>query len=745
MRAVDALMECLKAEGVDVVFGLPGGANLPTYDAFVDAGIRHILVRHEAGGGHAAEGYAKATGKVGVAFATSGPGATNLLTPITDAMMDSVPVVFITGQVRTDLLGTDGFQEADTIGITMPVVKHSVMIQNPQELPRAIHEAFQVARTGRPGPVLVDIPQDLSRADISYEPVLDVRLPGYQPRVEGNQKQIRQAAKALAAAQRPVIYAGGGVVNANASRELRDFVTSDKFPITCTLMGLGAFPAPHPQWLGMLGMHGTRTANYAMDEADLICAVGARFDDRITGKLSEFAPRAKFIHIDVDPAEISKNVPAHIPIVGDAKHVLAKLAVEYREIEADPARLDAWWSRIEAWRAKHPLGYEDTTDAEIKPQFMIRALYEATGGEAIVTSDVGQHQMWAAQYYDFPEPRRWINSGGLGTMGFGLPAAMGAAVGQPDKLVCCIAGDGSVQMNAQELATCAQNKIPIKVFIMNNGFLGMVRQWQELFWDGRYSHVDMGQFPDFVKLAEAYGVTGMRLTDKTTLVEDFKRAIATEGPVLVDVRVTREENTYPMIPAGHAAREMVGLRMGEPGTKEPLSLEELQASAGLRTGRKHVLSILVENKTGVLTRIAGLFARRGFNIDTLTVGPTDDEQISRVTLTVDGALHPIDQVTKQLHKLVNVLKIRDLEPGETVARELALFKVSADGVQRGELMQIAEIFRGKVVDVTKRAVIIEVTGTTEKIEAFETMVRPFGLIEMMRTGEIAISRGRSET
>jgi acetolactate synthase-1/2/3 large subunit len=558
MRAVDALMACLKAEGVDVVFGLPGGANLPTYDAFVDAGIRHILVRHEAGGGHAAEGYAKATGKVGVAFATSGPGATNLMTPITDAMLDSVPVVFITGQVRTDLLGTDGFQEADTIGITMPVVKHSFMIQHPQELPRAIHEAFHIARSGRPGPVLVDIPVDLSRADIDYEPVGDLRLPGYQPRIEGNQKQIRQAAKALAAAQRPVIYAGGGVVNANASEELIEFATSDRFPVTCTLMGLGAFPAPHDQWLGMLGMHGTRAANYAMDEADLICAVGARFDDRITGKLSEFAPRAKFIHIDVDPAEISKNVPAHIPIVGDAKHVLAKLVVEYRATGADPDRLNAWWSRIEGWREKYPLGFQDSADAEIKPQYMVQALYQATAGEAIVTSDVGQHQMWAAQYYDFPEPRRWINSGGLGTMGFGLPAAMGAAVGCPDRLVCCIAGDGSVQMNAQELATCAQNKIPIKVFIMNNGYLGMVRQWQELFWDGRYSHVDMGQFPDFVKLAEAYGVTGMRFEDKRTLVEDFKRAIVTEGPVLVDVRVTREENTYPMIPAGQAAREMVG-------------------------------------------------------------------------------------------------------------------------------------------------------------------------------------------
>ncbi len=574
MRAVDALMESLKAEGVEVVFGLPGGANLPTYDAFVNAGIRHILVRHEAGGGHAAEGYAKATGKVGVAFATSGPGATNLITPICDAMMDSVPVVFITGQVRTELLGTDGFQEADTIGITMPVVKHSFMIQSPHEIPRAIHEAFYLARSGRPGPVLVNIPQDLSRAEIEYEPVTDVRLPGYQPTLEGNQKQIRQAAKALAAAQRPVIYAGGGVVNANASQELVALAATDRFPVTCTLMGLGAFPArvngdgeagdhsgagrPNPQWLGMLGMHGTRTANYAMDEADLICAVGARFDDRITGKLSEFAPRAKFIHIDVDPAEISKNVPAHIPIVGDAKHVLAKLAKEYRQLDTDPARLEAWWSRIEGWREKHPLRFQDSADAEIKPQYLIQALYEATDGEAIVTSDVGQHQMWTAQYYDFPAPRRWINSGGLGTMGFGLPAAMGAAVGCPDRLVCCVAGDGSVQMNAQELATCAQEGIPIKVFIMNNGYLGMVRQWQELFWDGKYSHVDMGKFPDFVKLAEAYGATGMRFENKHTLVEDIKRAIATEGPVVVDVRVTREENTYPMIPAGQAAREMVG-------------------------------------------------------------------------------------------------------------------------------------------------------------------------------------------
>jgi acetolactate synthase-1/2/3 large subunit len=558
MRAVDALMECLKAEGVDVVFGLPGGANLPTYDAFYDAGIRHILVRHEAGGGHAAEGYAKATGKVGVALGTSGPGATNLVTPICDAMMDSVPVVFLTGQVRTELLGTDGFQEADTIGITMPIVKHSFLIQHPLEIPRSIHEAFHIARTGRPGPVVVDIPQDLSRADIPYEPVTDVHLPGYQPTTEGNQKQIRLAAKALANSRRPVLYVGGGVIAGNAAAELTELATVDRFPVTCTVMGLGAFPAPHEHWLGMLGMHGTRAANYAMDEADLIVAIGARFDDRVTGKLSEFAPRAKFIHIDIDPAEISKNVPAHIPIVGDAKNIVPRLTAEYRALAPDPARLEEWWSRIRTWQERHPLRYEDSKDHEIKPQYMIQALFEVTGGDAIIASDVGQHQMWTAQYFHFSKPRRWINSGGLGTMGFGLPAAMGAKIGCPDQTVVCVAGDGSVQMNVQELATCTQEGIAIKVFIMNNGYLGMVRQWQELFWDRRYSYVDMGQWPDFVKLAEAYGATGMRLEDKRTLIDGIREALQTEGPVLVDVRVTREENTYPMIPAGQPARNMVG-------------------------------------------------------------------------------------------------------------------------------------------------------------------------------------------
>ncbi len=558
MRAVDAIVECLKAEGVDTVFGLPGGANLPTYDALYDGGVRHILCRHEAGAGHAAEGYAKASGKVGVALATSGPGATNLVTPIADAMMDSVPTVFITGQVRTELLGTDGFQEADITGMTMPVVKHSLMIQDPRDIPRAIHEAFHIARTGRPGPVVVDIPQDLSRADIPYQPVDSVHLPGYQPTTEGNAKQIRLAAKALANARRPVVYSGGGVVLGAASKEFREFCLSDRLPVTSTIMGLGAFPAPHPQWLGWPGMHGTRTANYALDEADLIIAVGARFDDRVTGKLSEFAPRAKFIHIDIDPAEISKNVPAHIPIVGDVRKILPKLTREYRALEPDAGRLESWWQRIQGWQEKYPLTYEDSSDSEIKPQYMIEAMYEVTGGDAILTSDVGQHQMWAAQYYPFKRPNTWINSGGLGTMGFGLPAAIGAKVACPDELVICVTGDGSLPMNSHELATCVMENIPVKVFLMNNGYLGMVRQWQELFWDGRYSAVDMGTSPDWVKLAEAYGAAGLRVADKAEVKDAMRAALEAEGPVVLDVRVTREENCFPMIPAGQAARDMVG-------------------------------------------------------------------------------------------------------------------------------------------------------------------------------------------
>lgn len=558
MQAADVIIESLKNEGVEAVFGIPGGANIPTYDSLYDAGIRDILCRHEQGAGHAAEGYAKASGKVGVALATSGPGATNLVTAIADAHMDSVPTVFITGQVRAELVGSDSFQEADVTGITLPIVKHSYMVQDPAEIAHVIHEAFYIARSGRPGPVVVDIPSDLTRVEIEYEPDYDLQLPGYKPDFEANAKQIKLAAKALAHAKCPVIYSGGGVISADATDELRDLAAVEGLPVTSTLMGLGSFPAPHEQWLGMLGMHGTRAANYAIDQADLICAVGTRFDDRVTAKLSEFAPNAKFIHIDVDPAEISKNVPVHIPIVGNCKDVLPKMVSEYRALDPDRSRIDDWWKKIRGWQDKYPLAYEESEEGEIEPQYMVESLYKVTKGDATVATDVGQHQMWCAQYYHFKDPRQLITSGGLGTMGFGLPSAMGAKLACPEKDVINLAGDGGFQMTAQELATCVDNDIPVKSFILNNGYLGMVRQWQELFWDKRYSGVELGSNPDFVKLAEANGALGMKITQKDELEDAIASAMAAEGSVVVDVHVRREENCFPMIPAGAAARDMVG-------------------------------------------------------------------------------------------------------------------------------------------------------------------------------------------
>ena len=522
-------MEALKAEGVEHIFGIPGGANLPTYDALDDADLTHIQARHEQGAGHAAEGYAKASGRVGVAFATSGPGATNLVTAIADAMMDSVPTVFVTGQVRTELIGTDGFQEADVLGITMPFVKHSFMVHDPRQIPEYVHEAFHVASTGRPGPVLVDIPQDLSRADIDYEPSTEPVEPARLQALDRGQHQAdpdrRQGARQRPAAghlrrrRRDQRQRLRGAARALPCRPLPGHLHPDgprRLPGAARAVAGDARHARHPH-------RQLRDGQRRPDRR-----VGARFDDRITGKLSEFAPRAKFVHIDIDPAEISKNVPAHIPIVGDVKQVLPKLTQEYRALQTDPSRLDAWWEQIRAWQKEYPLSYEDSTDGEIKPQFMIEAMHRATEGDAIITSDVGQHQMWAAQYYGFDKPRRWINSGGLGTMGFGLPAAIGAKVAWPDETVVCLAGDGSLIMTCQELATAVRHEIPVKVFLMNNGYIGMVRQWQELFWDGRYSSVEMGPSPDWVKLAEAFGAD--RACGSTTRTRSRRRCARRSPP-----------------------------------------------------------------------------------------------------------------------------------------------------------------------------------------------------------------------
>ena len=544
MRGADALIAALEDGGVDTVFGIPGGASLPLYDALLGSGIRHVLMRHEAGAGHAAEGYARATGRVGVAFATSGPGATNLVTPICDAHMDSTPTLFVTGQVRTALRGTHAFQEADVIGITAPIVKHSIAVERPDGVAQAIADALHLARAGRPGPVLVDVPSDVAR-DPARAAVHAPQLPGYRPRSKPNGRQVRLAARALAAARRPVLYAGGGVVHAGAAAELTALARLTGAPATTTLMALGTFPASDRQWLGMLGMHGQPAANRAIDEADLIVAVGARFDDRVTGDLREFAPRAKVVHVDVDPSEIGKNVAAHIPIVGCARRALAAIAAAY---EGDAARLDEWWGRIDGWRgdAVPRTGAEAALDA-----------LDAIKGDAIVTTDVGQHQMWAANRLRFDAPRRWITSGGLGTMGFGLPAAIGAQVARPDATVVCVTGEGSLLINVQELATAAHERLPVKLVMLDNGSLGMVRQQQDMFWGGRRSHVDLGATPDWTALAAAFGVAAREIDAGGDVEAAMADTLAEAGPALLRVQIDPADDCLPMFAPGGAAREMI--------------------------------------------------------------------------------------------------------------------------------------------------------------------------------------------
>ena len=560
MNGAKIVLECLLREKVDCIFGYPGGVTLPLYDAMYDHSIRHILVRHEQNACFAAEGYARATGKVGVCCATSGPGATNLVTGLVDAMMDSIPVVAITGQVSTKLIGSDAFQEADTFGITRSCTKHNFLVKQLADLPQAIHEAFHIAATGRPGLVLVDIPKDVLQGQAHYQPVSAIHLPGYRVYTEGHAGQIRRAAQMIWDAKKPFVYAGGGILAAEASEELRAFVEAIDAPAVLTLMALGALPGSHPNFISMPGMHGSYAANLAMTECDLLIALGTRFDDRVTGRLSAFAPHAKVIHLDIDPAEISKNRNADLPIVGDAKRVLKKMiqaleeTLEMRPKNA-PARA-AWRAQVAEWKREHPLEPEISAD-EIKPQHLVSEIDRLSGGDAIVASDVGQHQMWAAQLLRFNQPRLWINSGGLGSMGFGLPAAIGAQMARPDKLVFALVGDGGFQMSIPELATIANQGLPLKIVVMNNGHLGMVRQWQELFYNNRLSQVRLDSFPDVEKLAGAYGFTGRTVERPQELRAALEACVREPGPYLLNVRVSPFENVYPMVPAGAAINEMV--------------------------------------------------------------------------------------------------------------------------------------------------------------------------------------------
>ena len=558
------LVECLAREGVDCMFGYPGGVTLPFYDVLYDCAIKHILVRHEENAAFAAEGYARATGKVGVCCATSGPGATNLTTGLVDALMDSIPIVAITGQVSSKLIGSDAFQEADTFGITRSATKHNYLVKDLADLPRIVHEAFYVASTGRPGPVLVDIAKDVFQGQGHYEPVTSIHLPGYKVFTEGHAGQIKRAAQLVQESSRPLVYSGGGVIAAGAYRELREFVELTDAPVVQTLMGLGALSSDHPNFISMPGMHGSYAANMALTGCDLLIALGVRFDDRVTGRLAAFAPHAKVIHVDIDPAEIGKNRAPDVPIVGDVKRVLGKLNKTLSETRPVDEKLSsarrAWWHRIREWKAEHPLTAE-VSDSEIKPQHLMREIDRLSAGHAIVTTDVGQHQMWAAQLIRFNEPRLWITSGGLGSMGFGLPSAVGAQMARPDKLVFSLVGDGGFQMSIPELSTIMVNQLPIKIVIMNNGHLGMVRQWQTLFFNGRLSSVHLGCFPDVQKLAAAYGFQGASVEKPSELAGALERAVAEPGPYLLNVAVTPFESVYPMVPAGAAINEMV---MGPP-------------------------------------------------------------------------------------------------------------------------------------------------------------------------------------
>jgi acetolactate synthase I/II/III large subunit len=574
ITGAEILLECLKKEKVDTLFCYPGGVVLKIFDVLYEQkDIRMILPRHEQGGVHMADGYARSTGKVGCALVTSGPGATNTVTGLATAYMDSIPIVVITGQVPTALIGNDAFQEADIVGITRPCTKYNFLVKDVKELARTIREAFYLAASGRPGPVLVDLPRDVvtSKAEFHWPEKIDIR--SYKPSVTGNKWQIKQAAEAIAKAKKPVLYIGGGVILSNAAPEILEFAELTRIPVAHTLMGVGGFPGTHPLSLGMLGMHGTYYANMSVHNSDLIIAIGARFDDRVTGKVEGFAPEAKIIHIDVDPTSIRKNVRVDIPVVGDVRHVMTDLNKEVRAIkEPWEAIRKSWLKQIDAWKAERPLSYE-YSDELIKPQYVVEKLYELTGGDAIIVTDVGQHQMWSAQFFKIDRPRTFLSSGGLGTMGYGFPAAIGAKVAHPEKMVFSISGDGSIQMNIQELATSVENNIPVKVVILNNRYLGMVRQWQELFYQERYSASDLGSTPDFVKVAEAYGAIGLRAQKPSEVVSVLKEGIKAKKTVFMEFVIDRYEKVFPMVPAGASIHEMI---FGEEKKKEEKKLKAVK-------------------------------------------------------------------------------------------------------------------------------------------------------------------------
>jgi acetolactate synthase-1/2/3 large subunit len=554
------LLESLIQEGVETIFGYPGGTVINIYDDLMSSSIKHVLTRHEQAAVHAADGYARATGKVGVAIATSGPGATNTITGIATAYMDSIPLVVITGQVPTGLIGNDAFQEADTVGLTRPITKHNYLVRDVKDLARIIKQAFYIARTGRPGPVVIDLPKDVQIAKTKFEYPDKVELRGYKPTYSGNMRMVEKAVKMMLVAKKPVLYVGGGATLTDAHAELLKLAETLKIPVTTTLMGMASFPTRHPLSLGMLGMHGTYYANMAVTSSDLLIALGARFDDRVTGKISTFAPHAKIIHVDIDPTSIKKNVRVDLPIVGDLLDVLKKMNKKLAEHKVEIAQaneaLKPWHEEVAVWRKEHPMSYKPSKK-EIKPQFVIEKLRELSNDDAIVTTEVGQHQMWTAQFFDFTQPRTFLSSGGLGTMGYGLPAALGAQVAFPQRQVIDISGDGSFQMNSQELATLVQYRLPVKIAILNNNFLGMVRQWQQLFFDKRYSQTCMELPIDFIKLAEAYGATGLRASTPDEVEEVIKKAFDTPGPVIMEFKVSREENVMPMVPAGAGLNEMV--------------------------------------------------------------------------------------------------------------------------------------------------------------------------------------------